>query len=258
MSAQLAALYSSGDHLAAAAAALAAGLVNAVAGGGTLITFPVLVALGVPNVHANVTNAVALCPGYFGGTWAQRADLAQQRARARALVLPAVLGGLTGSILLVASSEKLFKSIVPFLILAACALLAFQDAIKKRLPPRRAESRAAVSPALYVSAFVATVYGGYFGAGLGIILLAVLGVALPDPLPRLNALKQLLSAVTNVCAALFFLFSGKVVWSLALAMAPASLIGGQIGGRVAGRIPPKPLRAIVIAFGVAVAVKALL
>lgn len=249
---------SNADHVIAAVAALGAGFVNAVAGGGTLISFPTLVALGVPNVQSNVTNTVALCPGYFGGTFAQREDLKATPERAKAVMLPSALGGLLGSVLLVISPEKLFKNIVPFLILAACALLGFQDQIKKRLPPRTAvgDQVSKTSPAVRLSVFGAATYGGYFGAGMGIVILAVLGIALPDSMRRINAVKQLIAATTNIVAALFFMTSGKVVWSLVLAMAPASLIGGQIGGRAVTRIPAKPLRAVVIAFGIAVAVKA--
>jgi hypothetical protein len=246
------------DHLLAAAAASAAGIVNALAGGGTLITFPALVALGVPSVRSNVTNTVALCPGYFGGAHAQRADLADQQHRLRALAVAAAIGGLTGSVLLVASSEKLFRGVVPFLLFAACALLAFQDQIKRRLPLRAvAHPDGRPSVIAVGSVLLSSVYGGYFGAGLGIVLLAVLGLMLDDTLPRLNALKQGLSLVTNVVAALFFITSGKVVWSLAAVMAPASLLGGAIGGRLVGRINPLVLRAVVITSGLAIAVKLL-
>jgi len=249
---------SAADHLLAALAALGAGVVNALAGGGTLITFPALVALGVPAVRSNVTNTVALCPGYFGGAHAQRADLADQHARLRVLGVAAALGGLCGSVLLVSTSEKVFRGVVPFLLFGACGLLAFQDRIKSVLPTRPAphpEARPSIGSA--VTVFAASVYGGYFGAGLGIVLLAVLGLLLEDTLRRTNALKQCLSLVTNVVAALFFVTSGKVVWSLAAVMAPASLLGGALGGRLVGRINPLVLRAIVIASGVAVAVRLL-
>lgn len=248
---------SAADHGLAALAALGAGVVNALAGGGTLITFPALVALGVPAVRANVTNTVALCPGYFGGAHAQRADLVDQQARLRTLAVAAGLGGLTGSILLVSSSEKLFRGIVPFLVLGACALLALQDFIKRRLPKRTVEHHENARPPAptVIALFGASVYGGYFGAGLGIILLAVLGILVDDTLKRVNALKQAISLVTNVVAALFFVTSGKVVWSLALVMAPASLLGGALGGRLVGRINPLVLRAIVIASGIAIAIK---
>jgi uncharacterized protein len=248
---------SAADHGLAALAALGAGVVNALAGGGTLITFPALVALGVPAVRSNVTNTVALCPGYFGGAHAQRGDLVDQRARLRALAAAAAVGGLLGSILLVSSSEKLFRGIVPFLVLGACALLAFQDVIKRRLPQRRVEQHGEVRPSrpTVLAVGAASVYGGYFGAGLGIVLLAVLGILIDDTLKRVNALKQTISLVTNVVAALFFVTSGKVVWSLALVMAPASLLGGALGGRLVGRINPLVLRGIVIASGIAIALK---
>lgn len=253
---------SAGQHALAALAASAAGFINAVAGGGTLVSFPTLLGIGVPSVRANVTNAVALCPGYFGGTYAQRTDLAAQRNRARAMVLPAATGGLIGSVLLIVSPEKVFHSLVPFLILGACLLLGFQDQIKRRLPTRTviattdATTRARpLSFGVIASVFFASIYGGYFGAGLSIIVIAVLGLMLNDSSANLNALKQLIAAAANIFAAIFFSFSGKVVWSLVLVMAPASLLGGQIGGRVVRKIPAKPLRAVVIAFGIAVAVK---
>ena len=169
------------------------------------------------------------------------------------------MGGLCGSILLVVSSEKLFRGVVPWLLFAACALLGFGDRIKRMLP-KRAEVHADARPPFTAVAaiFVSSVYGGYFGAGLGIVLLAVLGLLIDDTLPRANALKQGLSLVTNVVAALFFVSSGKVVWSLAAVMAPASLLGGAVGGRLVGRIPPAVLRTIVIVSGIAVAVKLLL
>lgn len=252
-----------GQHALAALAAAGAGFVNAVAGGGTLISFPTLLAIGVPSVRANVTNAVALCPGYFGGTYAQRTDLAEQRARARAMLLPAAAGGLIGSVLLIVSPEKVFHSLVPFFILGACLLLGFQDQIKRALPKRDNNSNTSnvgapprpVSITTSAAVLLASVYGGYFGAGLSIIVIAVLGVMLDDSTARLNALKQLIAAAANIFAAVFFSFSGKVVWSLVLVMAPASLLGGQVGGRVVRKIPAKPLRAVVIAFGIAVAIK---
>jgi uncharacterized protein len=245
------------DHCFAGLAAVGAGLVNAVAGGGTLITFPTLVALGVPSVRSNVTNTVALCPGYFGGTLAQRRDLEGQRRLVRALAITAAVGGLTGSILLVITSEKVFRGIVPFLLLLACALLGFQDRIKRLLPARE-EAAASVDPSpgplLIGATFVATIYGGYFGAGLGIITLATFGLLVNETMARLNALKQAVSFVTNIVAAVFFVFSGKVVWSLALVMAPASLLGGALGGRIATRLNPRLLRTVVVIAGVAVAI----
>ena len=224
-------------HLVAAGAAAAiAGGINAVAGGGTLVSFPVLIGLGVPSVHANVTNTVALSPGYFGGAYAQRASLEEQRTRVRRLLPAAGAGGLVGSVLLVVTSDAVFRDMVPVLILVACALLGFQDLIKRRVFAERASAGPDSSPMLAVAVFLAAVYGGYFGAGLGIMLLAVLGLLLDDQLPKLNALKTLLSFTINIVAALFFVFSGKVEWAYAAVMAPCSLVGGHLGGTVAGRL----------------------
>lgn len=244
------------DLLLVGLAALAGGAVNAIAGGGTLITFPTLVAVGVPVVSANVTNTVALTPGYLGGTLGQRRDLDGQGRRLRLLVPVAILGGLAGGALLLATGEELFRELVPFLILGASALLWFQDRIRDRVVRRLAE-RAGGDPNhgwVVVPAFAASLYGGYFGAGLGVILLAVLGLVIDDTLTRINALKQGLSFCVNVTAAVFFLFSGKVVWSAALVMAIGAVIGGSIGGRMAGRMPPALLRRIVVAIGVVVGI----
>lgn len=240
----------------AAAAALGAGAVNAVAGGGTLITFPTLVALGVPAVSSNITNTVALCPGYFGGTYAQRRDLAGQEHRLRVFGLLAALGGLLGSVLLVVSSEELFRSLVPFLVLGACALLAFQTRVRQALPARAAPTGdTRPGPAALVAMFLTCVYGGYFGAGMGIVTLATLGILVPDAFARTNALKQAITLVTNVVAALFFVASGDVWWGAALVMAPAALAGGNLGGRLARRVDARLMRAVVVLIGVVVAVR---
>ncbi len=239
-------------HVGASAAALVAGAVNAVAGGGTLITFPILTAIGVPAIRANATNTVSLGPGYIGGTYAQRRDLTGLSKPLRPQLIAAAIGGLGGSILLIVTSEAVFRQIVPFLILAACALLGFQDRLRTWLLSRSASSRA--HRILEVGALaVAATYGGYFGAGLGIMLIAVLGLFSDLAFTRLNAVKQLLSVIINVFAAAFLVFSGRIEWTLVLVMAPASLVGGHFGGRLAGVLPPKKLRVFVIVFGIIVA-----
>ncbi len=239
---------SASDHLLAAAAALAAGGVNALAGGGTLITFPALVATGISAKVANVTNTVALCPGYFGGTWAQRGDLGAQRHRIPRFAAAGGLGGIAGSALLLATSEAVFKKLVPFLILGAVALMIFQDRLKPKKTTAAAEATPP-GPGELVAVFFVAMYGGYFGAGLGIMTIALVGILIDDSFTRLNALKQGLSFVVNVCAAAFLSFSGHVQWSLAGVMAGAALAGGVLGGKLAGRLPPKKLRLVVIAFG---------
>jgi len=238
-------------YLLVSLAAVAAGLINALAGGGTLITFPMLMAVGVPAVSANVTNTVALVPGYLGGTLAQAGDLRDQKKRLAFLVPAGLLGGLAGGILLLTTGEKLFTNLVPFLILLASTLLAIQNPVRTWLARRIEQGRAAHASEAWASlpVFLAAIYGGYFGAGLSVIVLAVLGLVLNDNLTRLNALKQGIAFATNIAAALFFVFSGKVVWSVALVMAVGALLGGWIGGKLAGRIKPATLRTLVVLIG---------
>jgi len=236
-------------------AAVAGGAVNALAGGGTLITFPMLVAVGIPPVAANVTNTVALCPGYLGATYAQRADLRGQARRLILLLPVGVLGGVAGGYLLLNTDKQTFHSLVPFLILFAAGLLAFQDQIRSWVACRTGHSgHVNEHAALSVLAVIpAAIYGGYFGAGVSVIVLAVLGIVLNDSLTRLNALKQGISFSCNIAAAIYFLFSGEVVWPIALVMAVGAMIGGSIGGQLAGRIKPVTLRRVVVSVGVVVA-----
>lgn len=242
------------DFVLVGLAAVAAGAVNALAGGGTLITFPMLTAVGIPAVAANVTNTVALCPGYLGATLAQSNDLRGQKRRLW-LALPAgIIGGVVGGILLLNTGERVFRALVPFLILLASGLLAVQDPVRAWLVRRSGQTGSTISEqwaALPVG--LAAIYGGYFGAGLSVIVLAVLGLTLDDNLTRLNALKQAISFSVNTAAAIFFLFSGQVVWSAVLVMAVGALVGGALGGRLAGRIKPATLRWIVVVIGVVVA-----
>jgi uncharacterized membrane protein YfcA len=239
---------SAGQALLLAAAGFAAGAVNAVAGGGSLISFPALLGAGYGSVAANVTNAVAVLPGYMGGSVAYRRELEGQRRRVIELSLTSVAGALAGAVILIQTPASVFRSIVPFLILGSCALLTAQPALSRRLKPGETGSLP-----LHVGVFVASVYGGYFGAGLGILLLAVLGLTLRDSLQRLNALKGLLSFVIGLASVAYFALFGPVAWGAAAVMAVASLVGGQAGVAVARRLKPGPLRAVIIAFGVAVA-----
>jgi uncharacterized protein len=243
------------ELIAVGLAAVGGGFVNAVAGGGTLITFPMLTAVGILPVVANITNTVALCPGYVGGTYAQRSDLKGQGRRMWLLLPTGVLGGITGGFLLLYTSDATFRRIIPYLILTAVILLAFQDRMRNWIVLRMSDAghrhlNEAWSMALI---FPAAVYGGYFGAGLGVMMLAVLGLVLEDSLTRLNALKQSLSFSINIAAAVFFLFSGQVVWPAAIVMAAGALGGGVLGGRLAGRIKPVVLRWVVMVVGLVVA-----
>lgn len=243
------------DYILAAFAALAAGAVNALAGGGTLITFPMLTFLGIPAVAANVTNTVALCPGYFGGTIAQWNDLKNQTHRLWLIVPASIVGGVLGGYLLLLTGEKLFKQLVPYLILLACLLLAIQDPVRAWLTRRMGKGQGAQLEKLtWLPVGLSSIYGGYFGAGLSVIVLSALGVTLEDTLTRLNALKQAVAFAVNVAAAVFFIFSGKVVWPAAIVMAIGALIGGTLGGRLAGRIKPATLRWTVITIGVIISI----
>jgi uncharacterized protein len=234
-----------------AGAALAAGAVNAVAGGGSLISFPALLAAGYGSVPANVTNNVAVLPGYLGGSVGYRRELAGQRERVRTLGLTSAAGGGAGAALLLALPPGVFRAVVPWLILGACALLAAQPALGRL-------ARHARHPgALHGMTFVAAVYGGYFGAGLGIALLAILGLALEDELQRLNALKGLLSLLISLTAGVGFALFGPVAWGAAGLMALGSLLGGRLGVAVARRLSPTLLRTLVVLFGVAVAARLL-
>ena len=243
------------DFVLVGLAALAAGAINALAGGGTLITFPMLTAVGVPAVAANVTNTVALCPGYFGGTLAQWNDLKGQKKRLWLIIPAAIIGGVLGGFLLLQTGEKLFKDLVPYLILLASGLLAIQDPVRAWLIRRMGEHHGArLEKITWLPVGLASVYGGYFGAGLSVIVLSALGLTLEDTLTRLNALKQAVAFSVNVAAAIFFIFSGKVVWPAALVMAVGALIGGTLGGKLAGRIKPSTLRWTVVTIGVIVAI----
>ena len=237
-----------------ALAAVAAGVVNSLAGGGTLITFPALLACGVPSVAANITNTVALCPGYLGATLAQAGDLRGQRRRMYFLLPAAAVGGVGGGALLLVSQERVFNALVPALLLLSSGLLALQGPVRAWLVRRNGGATTGHSEgwtALPIA--LAAVYGGYFGAGLSVVVLGVLGLFLHDTLTRLNALKQSVALSANVAAAVFFLFSGQVLWTTALVMAGGALVGGLVGGRLAGRIRPSLLRWLVVTMGLVVA-----
>lgn len=236
-------------------AAIAGGAVNALAGGGTLITFPVLNAVGVSVVAANITNTVALCPGYLGATWSQREDLRGQGMRLWMLLPVSLIGGIGGAVLLLNTGDQIFRRLVPYLILTAVALLASQDRLRAWLTRRAAKGGGATPHDAWVLLPVvpAAIYGGYFGAGVSVIVIAVLGLVLSDSMTRLNALKQIVSFSINISAAIFFLFSGQVVWAAAAVMAVCALIGGVLGGRMARRISAVMLRRIVITVGFVIA-----
>lgn len=241
------------DALLIAVAGFLAGSVNAVAGGGSLISFPALVAIGLPTLDANVTNTTAVWPGYLGSAAAYREELSAQRERLRGLVVTSLLGGVVGSVVLLAADDSVFDAVVPFLVLAGSILLALQPRIAAFVASRDSSVRNA-SVQLHVAVFLAAVYGAYFGGGLGVILLAVLGIYVADHLQRLNALKSALSLLVNTVALIAFALFGPVDWLAVAIVAPASLAGGYLGARMARRLSPETLRSTVVVFGLVVAV----
>lgn len=237
-------------------AAFAAGAINAVAGGGSLISFPTIVAAGFETRVANMTNSVALWPGFVGGSWGYRAELFSQRRHVTLLSIPAVLGALAGAILLVSTPESAFQLIVPFLIVFACVLIAFQDPLA-RFALRRglsSEDHQRVPPGLYVAVFLLATYGGYFGGGMSILMLATLGIFMPDSIQHTNALKIFLAGVTNGIAVVYFIFFGAIAWTVGVVMAVGALTGGYLGVSVARRLGRRWLRLVVIVYGLGSAV----
>jgi len=239
------------DLLIALSAALAAGFINAVAGGGTLVSFPVLLALGLPPVTANITNTVALVPGYIGGVWAQRNDFSAQKSRLFTILPLSIAGGIIGGLILLNTGEQAFNGIVPYLIFLACILLAIQVPVKKWMQSRSGKTHGTTIKRIGAGTLLllASVYGGYFGAGVSVIVIAILGLIYDDSLTSLNVLKQAISFSINISAAIYFSFSGKVDWILALVMMVGAVSGGLLGGRFAGLIKPGILRWIVIVVG---------
>lgn len=227
---------------------------NAMVGGGTLVTFPLLVALGVPPVSANMTNTVALCPGYFGGTWAQREGLRGQRHRLPVLLTAGAFGGLAGALLLRLTSDDGLRRTVPALLALATILLALQPRLRGWLGSHAASAERPDAVWLASVVGLVAVYGGFFGAGLGVMLLAVLGLGVHEPLNRSNVLKQVLSLVINTVAALFFVFSGRIWWGVVAAMAVGSWLGGSLGGRMADTLNPEKFRIVVVLVGAGVAI----
>jgi len=238
-----------------AGSAAIAGLMNAVAGGGTLLSFPALLLAGMSPVVANATSTVALWPGQVASVWAYRGHIGEERRRAATLGVPAVLGGALGSALLLALPESSFAAVVPWLILFACALLALQGPIKLAVAGRGTANHPAVIWALQL---LISVYGGYFGAGIGILMLAAMGVLVPSSMQHANALKVLLALLTNGTACVLFAVSGKVDLPIAALMAVASLGGGWLGALFAQRLSPMWMRTAAVALGLLAAAKFLL
>jgi uncharacterized membrane protein YfcA len=244
-----------GDGVLVLAAGALAGAINAVAGGGTLVSYPALLAAGLSPITANITSSVGLLTGYAGGSLAYRRELEGQRGRARGLVIAGAVGGMVGAVLLLLTPGDSFRRVVPFLILLAALLLAVQPGVARWL-----QGRGTVHPAWQpqLAIGVGAVYGSYFGAGLGVIMLAVLGLLIADELQRLNALKGVLSLVINLAGVAVFLATGSVDWLAALLLAVGAFVGATYGVKVARRLPGQTVRLFVVVTGVVVAVVLLL
>lgn len=233
-----------------AAVALAAGAVNAVAGGGSLLLFPSLVAAGLPPLAANVTNTTALWPGYVGAIAGFRRELVGQGRAVLVLGTTGLVGGAVGAGLLLASGEAAFEALVPFLVLGAALLLAVQPRLTQAVQGRPGAGGVG-APLLHAAVLLAGVYGGYFGGLLGVLLLAVLGVFLGGPMASLAALRSVLSLLVNTVALIAFAVLGPVDWTVVAVTAPAALAGGWAGARLARRLPARRLRWTVVVVGVA-------
>jgi uncharacterized membrane protein YfcA len=236
-----------------------AGGINTVVGSGTLVTFPVLLAIGYPPVVANVSNTVGLVPGSVSGAIGYRKELAGQRARVLRLGVASLLGGITGAVLLLTLPESAFEAIVPVLIAIALVLVVLQPRLSRMVAERRTSARPHGGPLLWTGIYGTGVYGGYFGAAQGIILLALMGIAIPDEdLQRLNALKNVLAAIVNGVAAVVFIAVADVAWAPALILAAGAAAGGQIGAKVGRRLSPALLRGLIVAVGIAAIVQIVL
>jgi uncharacterized membrane protein YfcA len=246
-----------GEILAIALAGLAAGPVNTVVGSGTLITFPVLLAFGYSPVTANVTNTIGLVPGSVSGAVGYRRELAGQRQRALRLGACSVLGAIAGAVLLLVLPASAFKAIVPAFIAIAMALVVLQPRIARALAER--ESRIAHEHGILtpLAIFAPGIYCGYFGAAQGVLLLGILGVALPQDLQRTNALKNVLAGLGNGVAAVIFAFAADVAWAPAALIGAGSIAGGQIGATYGRRLSPGALRGLIVVVGSAAIVKLL-
>ncbi len=241
-----------------ALAGIAAGTINTVVGSGTLITFPVLLAFGYAPVRANVSNTIGLVPGSVSGAIGYRRELAGQRARAVRLGTMSVLGGVTGAVLLLVLPASAFEAIVPAFIAIALVLTVLQPRLTRALLRREIDLERPGHPGIAFAVFLTGVYGGYFGAAQGIILLAILGVALAQDLQRTNALKNVLAGLVNGVAGLYFVLAAHVDWGPAAIIAAAAVIGGQLGARWGRRLPPRALRALIVVVGISAVVQLIL
>jgi hypothetical protein len=239
-----------------AVAGLAAGTINTVVGSGTLITFPVLLALGVPPVTANVTNTIGLVPGSFSGAWSYRRELAGQRGTLIRLGSASLLGGIAGALLLLVLPAGVFKDVVPALIIIALGLVVLQPWLAGRMSrDQDVADRPGRSVVLWILVLLTGVYGGYFGAAQGVLLIAIMGILLDSDLQRVNGIKNVLTGLVNGVAGVIFIALAKPDWTYVAIIAVGSALGGQLGGMIGRRLKPMLLRAVIIVVGIAALIK---
>jgi uncharacterized protein len=238
-----------------------AGAINTLVGSGSLVTFPVLLAVGYSPLTANVSNNLGVVPGSVSGAYGYRRELRGQRARLLRFAPASALGGVAGAVLLLALPASAFEAIVPLFVAAGVVLVVLQPRINRRLARRRAEgARGRVHggrPALLATGLTG-VYGGYFGAAQGVLLLAILGIAIDDDLQRVNALKVVLAGLVNFVAAIVFVLAAHIAWGAVALIAVGSALGGQLGARIGRRLPAPALRAVIVIVGLAAIAKLLL
>jgi uncharacterized protein len=232
------------------AAGIAAGTINTVVGSGTLITFPTLLAFGYAPVVANVSNTIGLVPGAVSGTVGYRRELEGQRERALSLAAAASLGAVVGAVLLLTLPSAAFKAIVPFFIAVALVLILAQKRLNKLIGDRRRGHGERIGPATLAGTFCSGIYGGYFGAAQGILMLSILGLTIDDELQRLNAVKVITTGVTNLVAGVVFVIAAHVAWAPAGLIAAGSVLGGVLGSRYGRRLPPAALRGLIVVVGI--------
>jgi uncharacterized membrane protein YfcA len=245
------------EAIAIFAAGVVAGTINSVVGSGTLVTFPVLLAFGYAPVVANVSNTIGLVPGNASGAIGYRRELTGQRARAIPLACMSLIGAVIGAALLLTLPASAFKTIVPVFIAVALILIVFQPRISKWLDARGGGVTDHAGPLATAGVFGAGVYGGYFGAAQGILVLSILSLSVDDSLTRLNALKVVLVGIANLVSGLVFVFFAHVAWAAAGLIAGGSVIGGLLGARVGRRLPPEALRGVIVVVGIAAIVRLL-
>ena len=253
------------EAVAIVVAGVGAGTINTVVGSGTLITFPTLLALGYPPVVANVANTVGLTPGSLTATWGYRRELRDQRRRLLRLGTASMIGGLIGGLLLLTLPDEAFRAIVPVLIGLALVLVVLQPRLSARMAARREREQAETGvvqrsgggPLLLLGITGAGVYGGYFGAAQGVLLLGLMGVSLAEDLQTLNGIKNVLTGLVNGTAAALFIAVAEVDWAVAGLIAIGAFLGGLLGARIGRRLPPAVLRGVIVVVGIAAIIRVL-